>query len=129
MGAPLVVKDFDLGGDGLEAFYTAAVAGVRALAIAPDADTERRRMWEMVGYGLALQEYPGRFFGFRPRLLYDADPRALDALRLVLWSMAPEWVAAVDEAHEFSDDLRVVAAFAGVPPEVALALHDPSRAA
>ncbi len=129
MGAPAIeVRDYDLGGEDLEAYYTTHPRAL--LAVDQDLRQDRRRMWEMVGHGLTMK--PGvplqRLLLYRAELpLRPTDPYALNALRLVMWAMEPGWVAAVEEARRAADNLCVVAALAGVPLEVALAVCLPVR--
>ncbi len=127
MGAPaLEVWERDMGGGWLEAYYMGS-PGVPVLVVEPDLDAERRRLWELVAHGFTLAGEPDRFFclGHRPGNAGDVQPEVLAALRLVLWAVEPEWAEAVRDARRVADCPRVVAAFAGVPFEVALALCYP----
>ncbi len=128
MGAPaLEVWERDLGGGWVEACYFGPPGSI-VLAVEPGLDPERRRLWELVAHGLALGDFEGRFVCLSSRAPAHVEPRVLDALELVLWAMEPGWVRAVEEARRLADCPRVVAAFAGVPLEAALALcYPPSR--
>jgi len=127
MGAPaLEVWERDLGGGWLEAYYMGS-PDVPVLAVEPGLDADRQRLWELVAHGFTLAGEPDRFIclAHRPGNAADVKPEVLGALRLVLWAVEPEWAAAVMDARRVADCPRVVAAFAGVPFEVALALCRP----
>jgi hypothetical protein len=132
----LQIRDFYLGGDGLEAYYLEDPHP--AMAVDPDVGSTRRRMWELVAHGLNSgiaesdkirrirqskhrHDRAGIFF-FEAREPKHADPLAVKVLVEVLPETEPEWILDVLEVRRLSDNQRVVAAWCGLPVEVALAV-------
>jgi hypothetical protein len=134
----LRVKDFALGGNNLEAYYfEQETEGLRAMAIDPDVDPERRRLWELVAHGMervpsTTRRLIGRayesggfyFFGAVDERRPDrgADPLAVRAVFEVIEELEPGWVQAVEEARGLADAPAVLAAWCGLPIEAVLAV-------
>lgn len=130
----LRIKDHELGGNGLEAYYfEREERGLRAMAIDPNVDPERRRLWELVAHGiervpsatcrlLGNTHPPGGFYFFGAAKARDADPLAVRALTEVIAEMEPDWVRDVEDARALADLPEVLAAWSEVPMEAVLAI-------
>ena len=140
MQRELVVEDYYLGGNNLEAYYH-ELEDLRAMAI--DAhEPERRRLWELVAHGLEHVPYTTRrligrsyksggfyFFAASDERRPDrgADPLAVRALSEVIEELKPGWVRAVEEARTFADKPAVIAAWCALPIEAVLAILEDWR--
>lgn len=145
MALDLRIEDFDLGGNGVEAYYFESPK-IRAMAVVPQIEPARRRLWELVAHGM---EYvpervrrvlcnPGPpadglfFFGLGGPEIVErpgADPLAIRAASEVIAAMEPAWVEAVEEARRMSDYPRVMAAWCELPLEAVLAVLETRKAA
>lgn len=133
MDAELRIRDFDLGGGGIEAYYF-ELEDVRAMAIVPEVEPERRRMWELVAQGMERVPWTTRqligtttpettgFYFFGPGSGRGADPLAVNAIAKVIAELEPEWILDIVDARLVADDPRIIAAWSGVPIEVVLAV-------
>ncbi len=133
-----MIKQHELGGNNLEAYYfESKERPVRAMAIDPDVEPERRRLWELVAHGIERvpattrllignTHPPGGFYFFaavdegRPDA--GADPLAVRAVFEVLEEMEPGWVRAVKDARRLAESPEVMAAWSEVPIEAVLAV-------
>ena len=132
MQPELEVRDYDLGGNHLEAYYF-ELEYLRAMAV----DTqhpERRRLWELVAHGLEHVPHTTRlligrtapgtagFYFFAAAEERDAEPLAVRAVAEVIAEMEPEWVQAVEDARGLADSPDVLAAWCELPIEAVLAI-------
>lgn len=128
----LEIEERDLGGGWVEAYYL-DLGTLRAMAVQPGIDAERRRLWELVARGLeyvpreaqrlAGPAYKtGGFVFLRPRRAADANVLAVRAVSKVLEELEPGWIAAVEDARRLADSPAVLAAWCEVPIEAVLAI-------
>lgn len=134
MESELRIRDFELGGNNLEAYYfESKERPVRAMAIDPEAGPERRRLWELVAHGMERvpsttrwlignTHPPGGFYFFGAAKERDADPLAVRAAAEVIAEMEPDWVRDVEDARRLADSPEVLAAWCGLPIEAVLAI-------
>lgn len=139
MGTELKIRGFELVGNGLEAYYFERDE-VRVMAIDPEADPERRRLWELVAYGMRHVPQTTRrlignahpdttgFYFFGPHKSRGGAPLAVNAAAKVIVDLEPEWVSAIAAARLVADDPRVIAAWSEVPIEAVLAALENWRA-
>ena len=133
MEAALKIRDFELGGNGLEAYYFER-DDIRAMAIDPEVESERRRLWELVAHGMEHVPWMTRrlignttpettgFYFFGPGECRGGDPLAVNAAAKVIADLEPEWVSAIADARLVADDPRVIAAWSEVPIEAVQAV-------
>lgn len=138
MEKALKVRDHELGGNGLEAYYFER-DDLRAMAIDPEVESERRRLWELVAHGMEYvpstmrrligHTHPNTtgFYFFGPHKTGGCEPLAVNAVAKVIGERESEWVAAVEDARGIADDPRVLAAWAEVPIEAVLAILEDWR--
>jgi len=142
-GRKLVVEDWELGGNGLEAFYTEQP--FPAMAIQPDLDPAVKRAWELVGHWLheyATDRQKSRLFVrmsaredddrrnvlmWKVGELKDIRPWVRRALREVVDDLEPGWVKAVEEASRAADTAYLASAYSGVPLAAVVAIRDNLR--
>jgi hypothetical protein len=135
MCGELRVRDYGLGGNGLEAYYfEAEERELRAMAIDPDVEPERRRLWELVAHGMECVPSTTRrligtttpettgFYFFAPCPKRGPEPLAVNAAAKVIAELEPEWVLDIVDARLVADDERVIAAWSGVPIEAVMAV-------
>lgn len=135
MQRELVIEDYDLGGNNLEAYYC-ELEHLRAMAVDVQ-DPDRRRLWELVAHGLehvpgttrhliGRAGEPGGFYFFaavdKRRPDAGADPLAVRATFEVIEELEPDWVLAVEGARGLADTPAVLAAWCGLPIEAVLAV-------
>ena len=118
----LRVKQRDLGGDGLEAYYTEHPRPA-TLAVDPDLLPFQReaREVEARGYG-KRRPRDGRKFCFAPRWEHDFDPAAVEAIRSVIDDLRPSWVSEVKEAARLSNRPRWIADWCELSEQVVVAI-------
>lgn len=135
----LVIEDRYLGGNNVEAYYCELENGFRGMAVDPQIEPERRRVWEMVAAGMECVPRPARrrlgyspaqlkgfiFFGPEgPHKVYrpGASRLAARSISEVIEEMEPSWAAAVEQARYVGDDPAVLAAWSEIPIEAVLAV-------
>ena len=138
MGTRVEVDGFRIG-SGVEAYYFEDLEwGIRAMAVDPDLEQARWRMYEMVAHGLQRVSRPARrllrgaeslsmaspgeeeFFFLVPGSVAHTDLLAVKALSLVLAEMEPGWIEEVEASRRYAEHPEVLAAWCGVPVEAAL---------
>lgn len=106
----LRVRDYDLGGNGLEAYYTEHPRPA-VLAVQPGLPRALREARRVEGEGYYRKRSPkgGRKFCFEVRDVADLDPNAVLAIRSVIEELRPEWVDEVREACRIFNHPRLIA--------------------
>lgn len=119
----LRIEPHDLGGNGLEAYYTEH-PGPAVLAVQPGLPNHIREAREVEGLGYYSRKPPrgGRKFCFAPRWEHDLDHAAMDAIRSIVEDVRPEWVEEVREAARISNSTRVIAAWCELSENVVVAI-------
>ena len=133
MAAELEIFTWELGGNDVEAYYCEIGRGP-AMAIDPNVEPERRRLWELVAHGMEHVPYTTRvllgnthpdstgFYFFAPHRTDGGEPLAVNAVAKVIAELEPGWVSAIEDARLVADDPRVIAAWSEVPIEAVLAV-------
>ncbi len=135
MEKELKIRAHALGGNGCEAYYFEDEDRLlRAMAIDPDVEPERRRLWELVAHGIERVPATTRplignthpttsgFYFFAATKARGADSLAVRAVSEVLEELEPGWVRAVKDARRLADSPEVIAAWSEVPIEAVLAV-------
>ena len=119
---PLRVREHDLGGNNLEAYYTEHPSPA-TLAVQPGLAPRVREAREVEGHGYYRRPPKGgRKFCFGPRWRHDYDVGAINAIRCVIDDLKPEWVAEVREAARMSNETRWIAAWCELSEQVVVAI-------
>ncbi len=118
----LKIKERDLGGNGLEAYYTEHPHPA-TLAVQRDLLPHVREAREVEGCGYYRRPpKDGRKFCFRPRWEYDFDPTAINAIRSVIEDLRPSWVEEVRDAARLSNRPRWIADWCELSEQVVVAI-------
>ncbi len=118
----LRIKERDLGGNGLEAYYTEHPRPA-TLAVQPDLLPHQREAREVEGCGYYRRPpRGGRKYCFGPRWEHDFDPTAVTAIRSVVEDLRPSWVEEVKDAARMSNHPRWIASWCELSEQVVVAI-------
>ena len=117
----LQIKNRDLGGHPVEAFYT-EFADEPTMAVQAGLSHTRRRARELEGHGYYLKPpLWGRKLCFAASVEEHVDYGTVRALQRVVEDMEPSWVSAVKDACRIANDPRVIAAWCELPLQIVVA--------
>lgn len=124
----LEIDEFDIG-EGVDGFYFHdSDYGIQAMAIRPELDLPDRASLEVEARGYCRRPPKrGEKFCLTPRDPYDFDPNAIAAIRCVVEEIRPEWTAEVKDAAQISSDVRWIAAWCELSPNVVVAIVENLR--
>lgn len=116
----MVVRDRELGGGGVEAFYTPRPVPAAALQAGLHPITREARRLEALGHA---RRGGGQKFFLKTAAFEDVDMEGVAALCEVMPAEAPGWVAAVRDmaADKGLCNPYLIAGFTGLPMQVVVA--------
>ena len=127
MGQGPRIEEWDLGSNHVEAYYTEYPYS--AMAIQPDLRNSTKQARELEAHGYYRRPpRSGRKFCFAPRHAHDFDDVAIGALRSVVDDLQPSWVEEVKDATRMSNDVRWIAAWCELSPNVVVAIIENLKA-